>query len=80
MIQFNEFSVLLLELNSPDYSLVKILQHFTQMHNPNIKIHSVHLPFLKWGGGGELSLQPNFQKRGPDKTLTFRGGLLGKRG
>ena len=34
------------------------------MHNPHIKIPSVHLPFLKGGGGGgeELSLQPNFQK------------------
>ena len=49
------------------------------MHNPNIEIHSVHLPFLKGGGGG-LSLQPNFQKGGPDKTPTFREGLLGKRG
>ena len=28
---------------------------------------------------GGLSLQPNFQKGGVDRTSTFRGGLLGKR-
>ena len=33
------------------------------------------------GGGGWLSLQPNFQKGGGlDRTFTFRRGLLGKRG
>ena len=42
------------------------------MHNPNIKIHSVHLPFLKGvGGGGGLSLQPNFQKGGTWQDLNF---------
>ena len=49
------------------------------MYNPNIKIHSLHLPFLNGGGGG-LSLQPNFQKGGLDKTPTFREELLGKKG
>ena len=42
MIEFNEFSVLLLELNSPNYSLAigsKNQYYFTQMHNPNIKIY-----------------------------------------
>ena len=29
---------------------------------------------------GELSLQPNFQKVVFDRTSTFRGGFLGKRG
>ena len=39
------------------------------MHNPHIKIPSVHLPFLKGGGGGEeLSLQPNFQKEDLDNN------------
>ena len=44
---------------------------------------SVHPPFLQGG----FSLQPNFQKWGErggggwlDRTSTFRGGLLGKRG
>ena len=43
------------------------------MHNPNIKIHSVHLPFLKGVGvgGGGLSLQPNFQKGGTRQDLNF---------
>ena len=42
--------------------------------------HSVHpLPFLLGGGGGGLSLQPNFQKAGLDRNSIFRGGLLGKR-
>ena len=43
------------------------------MHNPNIKLHSVHLPFLKGvgGGGGGLSLQPNFQKGGTWQDLNF---------
>ena len=41
--------------------------------------HSVHPPFLLGGG---LNLQPNFQKRmgGLDRTSTFSGELLGKRG
>ena len=26
------------------------------------------------GGGGGLKLQPNFQKKGIDRTSTFRGG------
>ena len=34
----------------------------------------------KGGLGGGLSLQPNLQKGGLDRTSTFRGGLLGKRG
>ena len=45
--------------------------------------YSVHPPppFLLWGGGG-LNLQSNFQKGRErlDRTSTFRGGLLGKRG
>ena len=42
------------------------------MHNPNIKIHSVHPPSFCRGGG----LSPNqiFKKGGLDKTSTFRGG------
>ena len=38
--------------------------------------------FLGWmggGGGGELNLLPNFQKRGLDTTLIFKGGLVRKR-
>ena len=31
-------------------------------------------------GVGGLNLEPNFQKGGPDRSSTFRGGLLGKRG
>ena len=53
------------------------------MHNPNIKIHSVHLPFLKGvgvGGGGFWASNQIFKKGGLDKTSTFREGLLGKRG
>ena len=43
------------------------------MHNPNVKIHSVHPP-LSAGEGG-LDPQPNFQKGGGlDKISTFRGG------
>ena len=30
-------------------------------------------------GGGGVNLLPNFQKGRLDKTLIFRGGLLGKR-
>ena len=42
-----------------------------------LKRHSV-TPSLS---AGELSLHPNFQKGGGlDRTSTFRGGLLGKRG
>ena len=37
--------------------------------------HSGHPPPFCRG----LSLQPNFQKEGLDRTSTFRGGLLGKR-
>ena len=43
-------------------------------------MHSVHPPLSAEGGGGGLSLQPNFQKGVLDKTSTFRGGLLGKTG
>ena len=42
MIEFNEFSVLLHELNSPTTPWpmeVKVNINFTQMHNPNIKIY-----------------------------------------
>ena len=36
--------------------------------------------FCRGGGGGGLSLQPNFRKGGGlDRTSTFRGGLLGKK-
>ena len=41
--------------------------------------HSVHPPPHPFCRGG-LSLQPNFQKGGLDRTSTFGGGLLGKRG
>ena len=37
------------------------------MHNPNIKLHSVHLPFLKGvggGGGGGFEPPTKFSKRG----------------
>ena len=34
------------------------------MHNPNIKIHSVHLPFLKGVGGGRFEPPTKFSKRG----------------
>ena len=48
------------------------------MHNPNIKIHGVHpAPPISAGQGGANQI---FKKRGLDKTPTFRGGLLGKRG
>ena len=50
----------------------------TSIHKRNS--HSGHPPPLSAGGGG-LSLQPNFQKRGGlYRNSTFRGGLLGKRG
>ena len=42
----------------------------------------VHRSPLSVGGGRRLSLQPNFQngwRGGLDRTLTFRGRLLGKR-
>ena len=42
------------------------------------KLHSVHPPPYFAGGGG-LSLQPNFKKKGLEGTSIFRGGLLGKR-
>ena len=48
------------------------------MHNPNIKLHSVHLPFLKGvggGGGGGWASNQIFKKGGLDKTSTFRKGL-----
>ena len=41
-------------------------------------LNSVH-PTLSAGGRG-LNLQPNFQKGGLEKTPTFRGELLGKKG
>ena len=43
MTEFNEFSVLLFELNSPNHSLAigSKNYYFTQMHNPNIKISSI---------------------------------------
>ena len=51
------------------------------------KLHSVHPPpppppLSAVGVGGEvgLSLQPNFKKGELDRTSTFTGGLLGKRG
>ena len=37
-------------------------------------------PLFCSGVGGKLSLQPNLKKGGLDRTSTFRGGLLGKRG
>ena len=44
--------------------------------------HSVYPRPLFSPGGGELNLQPNFQKEGGalGRTSTFKGGLLGKRG
>ena len=47
------------------------------MHSKLLNNHSVHPPL---SGGGVLNLQTNFQKRGLDRTSTFRGGFLGKRG
>ena len=41
----------------------------THMH----VLRSVYPPFLLGGGGGGLSLLPNFQKAGLDKTSVFRG-------
>ena len=49
MIEFNEFSVLLLELNSPNYSLAigsKNLYYFAQMYNPNIKIYQYLIIYI----------------------------------
>ena len=49
MIEFNEFSVLLLELNSPNYSWAigsKNWYYFTQMHNPNIKIYQYLIIYI----------------------------------
>ena len=72
IIEFNGFSVLLLELKSPNYSLAILLKCITQTSK-----YIVRTPlFLQ----GRLSLQPNFRKWGLDKTSAFRGGLLGKRG
>ena len=72
MIELNEFSMLLLELNSPNYSLAigsKNQYNFTQMHNPNIKIHSVHLPPFLQGWAGWASNQ--IFKKGAWQNLYF---------
>ena len=48
-----------------------------------LAISSCAPPLFCWGGwarGRDLSLQPNFKKRGLDCISIFRGGLLGKRG
>ena len=45
----------------------------------DIVTHSVHpLPFLLGGWGG-VEPATKFSKGGLDKTLIFRGGLVGKR-
>ena len=49
------------------------------MHSKLLNNHSVHPSF----SAGGLSLQPNLKKKGGgrlDRTSTFRGCLLGKRG
>ena len=47
--------------------------------SPRLIIVGTPCPLISaWGRG--LNLQLNFQKRGFDRTSTFRGGLLGKRG
>ena len=47
----------------------------------SVKVHSVHPLSFLLGGGGGLSIQPNFQKkREPDRISIFRGTLRGKRG
>ena len=49
MIEFNEFSVFLLELNSPNDSLVvgsKNYYYFTQIHNPNIKTYQYLIIYI----------------------------------
>ena len=42
--------------------------------------HSMHTPHLSEGGGGGLSLQPNFQKGGPWQDLNFQRGVPVKKG
>ena len=48
MTEFNEFSVLLFELNSPNHSLAigSKNYYFTQMHNPNIKIYQYLIIYI----------------------------------
>ena len=48
------------------------------MHNPNVKIHSVHPP-LSAGEGG-LDPQPNFQKGGGLTRSQLLEGVTGKEG
>ena len=50
---------------------------FLMLRSVGPNIVGTPAPFLQGKG---LSLQPNFQKGGLDRTSTFRGGLLGKRG
>ena len=60
------------------WSLGERKQKSSNLENISILIHhSVHPPPLS---ALVMSLQPNFQKGGLDRTSTFRGGLLGKRG
>ena len=55
---------------------VFLMGPFLKISGANSRSHIVHPPFLQ----GKLSLQPNFQKGGLDRTSSFRMGLLGKRG
>ena len=74
MIEFNEFSVSLIESNSPNNSLATGSKsyYFTQMHNPNIKINSVHpSSFCR---GGDWAPNHIFTKGDLGKTSTFGGG------
>ena len=56
----------------------KIRLTIMNIHSKLLNNHSVH-PHLSAGEG--FNLQPNFQKGGGlDRTSSFRGGLLGKKG
>ena len=49
MIEFNKFSLLPLELNSPNYSWAigrKNQYYFTQMHTPSIKIYQYLISYI----------------------------------
>ena len=52
-----------------------------KVHNwlKDVALHSIHPPPPSLSAGG-LNLQSNFQKGGIDRTSSFRGELLGKRG
>ena len=73
------FHDLVHEVNAPRFVIsFNSAEHFSL---PSLSVHPLPLSVGEagWGGGWGLNLQPNFQKGGLGRTLTSRGGLLGKR-